>query len=276
MNINLIPIVTIHQGNQEYFKKTLEVNSTYNSNIIVLSNEDKMEGFVKFVDFNKLNVPEIKTFKKIYEHLNTTPLDYEIFCYLRWFIILQYMKDNKLDVIFHIDSDVLMFANPDTEFEKFKNFDFTLTHRTTASSSFFTRDGLEKFCEFVLNLFLNKNSYDYQKIASHFRVRQQFGLPGGVCDMTFFHNYDYINSGLVGEMMYINNNSTYDHNINDQDHVWDFENGLKKFSFLQGKPTCFNKKLNQYVAFNSIHLQGGAKNYVFEIEKKIINSRQFR
>lgn len=270
MNNNTIPIVTIHNGDQPYFKKILEINSKYNSNIIVLTDfKTEIKDGISFVNYNDISVPEIKTFKKVYEHLNTTPYDYEIFCYLRWFIILQFMKSNNHKTIFHIDSDVLVFSNPDTEFEKYKNFDFTLTHRTTASSSFFTLNGLEKFCDYMIELFLNKDKYDYQKIASHFHVRQKFGLPGGVCDMTFFHNYDYKMSGLIGEMMYIMEDSTYDHNINDKDHVWEFQNGLKRFDFSTGVPMCYNEKLKRAIKFNSIHLQGGAKNYVFEIEKQL-------
>lgn len=269
MNKNKIPILTIHNGNQEYFKKTFEINSKYNSNIIVLSDKNLEINGIKFYNYSELNVPEIKVFKKEYQHLNTTPVDYEIFCYLRWFIILEFMKKNNLEVIFHIDSDVLMFSNPDTEFEKYKNFEFTLTHRTTASSSFFTKAGLENFCEFLIEIYTNKNSYEYKKISSHFYVRQNCGLPGGVCDMTFFHNYDYKKSGQIGEMMYIIDDSTYDHNINDDDHVWDFENGLKKFQFIDGFPYCYNKRLKKNIKFNSIHLQGGAKNFVFNIEKNL-------
>jgi hypothetical protein len=272
MNNNKIPIVTIHNGDQPYFKKLLELNSRYNSNIIVLTDCDKKkENGINFVNYNNLKVPEIKVFKTSYEHLNTTPFDYEIFCYLRWFIILEFMKKNNYETIFHIDSDVLVFSDPDEEFEKYKYFDFTLTHRTTASSSFFTLKGLEKFCDFMLDLFLDKNKYEYQKIASHFHVRQKFNLPGGVCDMTFFHNYDYKMSGLIGEMMYIVYDSTYDHNINDYDNVWDFKNGIKQFNFIEGFPYCYNKKLKKKIKINSIHLQGGAKNFIFQIENFLNN-----
>jgi hypothetical protein len=269
MNNNKIGIVTIHNGNQDYFKKILEINSRYNRNIVVLSNRDGQEGDVKFVDYSKMKVHEIKAFTKLYEHLNTTPYDYELFCYLRWFIILQYMRDNQLDVILHIDSDVLFFSNPDEEYEKFKYFDFTLIHRSAGCTSFFTRDGLERFCEFLFHVFHNKESYEYKKIASHFQVRQRSNLPGGVCDMTLFQHYDYENAGLIGEMMYVIDGSTYDHNINTDDGAWEHQNGLKRFVFKKGVPYCKNQRTGEEVKFNSIHLQGGAKNFVFYIDKML-------
>jgi hypothetical protein len=265
-NENRIPIITIHNGNHDYFKKILEINSRHNSNIIVLSDRDDLDGTVKYVNYSNMKIHEMKPFIKAYEHLNTTPYDYELFCYLRWFIILQYMKDNDLDVIFHIDSDVLYFANPDEEFEKFKYFEFTLIHRSAGCTSFFTRNGLENFCEFLFHVFQKKESYEYKKIASHFQVRQDSMLPGGVCDMTLFQHYDYKNAGLVGEMMYVIDDSTYDHNINEDDGAWEFENGLKKFTFKEGIPHCFNRRIGKEIRFNSIHLQGGAKNFVFNLE----------
>lgn len=268
-NDNKIPIITIHNGNHAYFRKILEINSRYNSNIVVLSDTDKQESGIAFRDYTKWKIDEIKPFSKSYEHLNTTPVDYELFCYLRWFIILQYMRSENLDVIIHLDSDVLLFSNPDEEFEKYKYFEFTLIHRSAGCTSFFTRKGLENFCEFLFHSFQNKQSYEYQKIASHFHVRQKCGLPGGVCDMTLFQNYDYMRAGLVGEMMHIIGESVYDHNINEDDGAWDFENGLKKFTFKDGIPYCFNRRMGREFKFNSIHLQGGAKNFVFNLETMI-------
>jgi hypothetical protein len=84
----------------------------------------------------------------------------------------------------------------------------------------------------LLLIYKNKDGYPFKKIKSHYTIRQQSGLGGGVCDMTlleFFHYHSEYGGGpgRVGEMMSIINESTYDHNINAEDNDYDFVNNVK-------------------------------------------------
>ena len=56
----------------------------------------------------------------------------------------------------------------------------------------------------MYNTFAQPGTYEFDKIASHYEVRQKHGLPGGVCDMTFFEYYGrYYCANGVGEMTFI-------------------------------------------------------------------------
>ena len=176
------------------------------------------------------------------------------------------MEEQNLDTVFYVDSDVMLYVNISEEYKKYEQYDLTLLHRTAAISSYFTKLGLDNFTNFLMKTFSNKQSYEYQKIASHYHVRQKFNLPGGVCDMTYFDFFHYMDDGgggpgKVGEMMSIINDSTYDHNINVSDQYFDF-NGIKNIKIKDGYPYVFNHKLNKDIKFNSLHFQGGAKNQI--------------
>lgn len=264
---NMIPVIFIHKGFQPYLEYTLK-KALEKNDVVLIS--DTMPNFynpkLKLVNYDKLS-NGFEKLRENYIHLNTTPIDYELFCFQRWFILKNYMIENNLDVVFYVDSDVLLFCDVNEEWGKYKQYDFTLLHRSAATSSFITLRGLENLCNTIEKVYEDKNSYLFLKMESHFRVRQHCGLPGGVCDMTvleLFHYNDDIGGGpgRVGEMMQIINDATYDHNINTPDNDFEYENGIKKIDIIDKKPFVFNKKLNKKILFNCLHFQGAAKNYI--------------
>ena len=266
----MIPVILIHKGYQDYLG--CAINQALKNNPVHLIGDTippiTHDSF-KFSNLNEYCL-ECDEFRSHYEHLNTTPVEFEIFCYQRWFILKNFMLRNNLDKIFYIDSDVLLFANMTTEWEKFNQYEMTLLHRSAAISSFITLKGVQDFCNFLMSTYKDKSSYAYGKISSHFHVRQQHNLAGGVCDMTlleFFHYCDDCGGGpgRVGEMMQIIDDSTYDHNINVPDQDFEFNNGKKDFKIKDGVPYVFSNKLKKDIKFNSLHFNSGAKSLMRNI-----------
>ena len=260
----MIPVILIHKGYQDYLG--CAINQALKNNQVRLIGDTTPPISHKNFKFENLNdyCLECDEFRSIYEHLNTTPVEYEIFCYQRWFVLKNYMLSNNLDKIFYIDSDVLLFADMTTEWKKFNQYEMTLLHRTAAISSFITLKGVTDFCNFLMSTYKDKSSYNYKKIASHYKVRKECGLAGGVCDMTLLEFFHYCSDcgggpGKVGEMMQIINDSTYDHNINVPDQGFAFINGRKDFKLKEGIPYVYNERLGKEIKFNSLHFQGGAK-----------------
>lgn len=264
----MIPVVLIHKGYQDYLKYTLQQASKDNKVYLLGDTNPKIEK-VEFVHINTLS-DGFDNFKNNYVHLNTTPHDYELFCYQRWFILRNFMKQNNLDVVFYVDSDVLLFVNVNDEWPKYNQFEMTLLHRTAAISSFLTYNGLNNFCNLLDSIYSDKNGYAFKKIASHFKVRKECGLAGGVCDMTLLEYFHYNaesggGPGRVGEMMIISDNSTYDHNINAKDQDFSFKNGTKEIKIINKQPYVYSEKLKKDIKFNSIHFQGGAKHLISSV-----------
>lgn len=265
---DMIPVVFIHKGYQDYLGCTLQ-QAAKNDNLVYLLGDTIPPIESDNVNFKNISdyFGECDEFRKHYQHLNTTPVDYEIFCYQRWFILKNFMGMNNIDKVFYCDSDVMLFTNTTTEWEKFNQYDMTLLHRTAAIASFITLEGLKSLCNLIMTTYMNKDSYSFKKIASHYHVRRECGLAGGVCDMTLLEFFHYCSDcgggpGKVGEMMQIINDSTYDHNINVPDQGFAFNGRHKDFKIKDGVPYVYNTRLQKDIKFNSLHFQGGAKNLI--------------
>ena len=246
---------------QYSLKKALEKNR-----VILIGDKDPQikNNQFKFYAVNQYINDDFKKFATLYEHLSTNPYNFELFCFLRWFLVKELMVREKIDISFYIDSDVMLYVDVNNEIHKFKQYDFTLLHRTAAISSFITISGINNFCNLLLNIYSHKNSYKYEKIKSHFTIRQKYGLGGGVCDMTLLDLFHYSaddggGPGRVGEMMIILDDSTYDHNINVPDQNFDFKNGIKNIQMIDKTPYVYSNKLNKLIKFNSLHFNSSAK-----------------
>lgn len=271
----MIPVILIHKGYQEYLNYS--INQSLKNNRVFLIGDTPIKNTdskFTFIQHDGL-LDGVQDFSKIYVHMNTTPPDYELFCYTRWFMIRNFMHLHNFEVVFYIDSDVLFFENAGEEWSKFRQYDMTLLHRTAGISSFVTKRGIDNFCDMLTEIYSKKDEYHFNKIASHFKIRQDFKLPGGVCDMTLLEYFHYHaefggGPGRIGEMMTIIDGSTYDHNINAKDQDFDFKHGVKSVKIINHKPYVFNKKIKKDIRFNSLHFQGSAKNKMGNIYDRCV------
>jgi hypothetical protein len=247
-----VPVIFIHKGNQEYFQKAI-VQAKKNDNQVIVIDDNLISNYSQ----------KANEFSNLYEHLSTNNKDIELLCFNRWFILNEFMVSQNIDRCLYLDSDVMLYANVDNEIKKFEQFDFTLSHRCCGSNSFFTLRGLTDFCDFLITTYSNKNSYDYEKISSHYYIRQKHGLPGGVCDMSLLEYHAYQKWGLVGEMMHIIDGSTYDHNINTSDQNFKMSNlGIKEIVFSENIPYGYQCSTGKTIRFNTLHYQGNAKRFL--------------
>jgi len=253
-----IPVLLIHRGHDEYVQHAINQAVYCGNEVTIITDRE-------YSNCKVVNIGDFLTmanqFRDIYVPLSTLG-DYELFCFQRWFVLYEYMTLNNLLQVFYIDSDVLLYDDVTSDKAYFDNFIFTLILKSVGCCSYFSYIGLSSFCKFLFDIYQNKTSYEFAKIASHFSVRQQHGLAGGVCDMTLFEYFGrYKCANGVGELTFVRDNSTYDHNINDKDTFYEFD-GTKKINFYGNHPYCFNKFLNTNVRFKSIHFQGGSKSLI--------------
>ena len=265
-----IPVVLIHRGFEPYVQTTIQQAKQFNERIILLG-DDRNKHCESFCEWHNLHdyFGIATEFEKIYEPLSTLG-DYELFCFQRWFILHEFVKKNNLDTVFYMDTDVMLYCNVTKEWEKFKNFIFTLVLKSVGCTSFFTAEGLKDFCKYLYETYFNKGTYEYDKIASHYHVRQKHGLPGGVCDMTLLEYYGrYYCANGVGEMTYNIDGSVFDHCVDQKDYFYEHENGLKKIHMKEGIPYVRNERTKELVKFNSLHFQGGSKGYIDQYKSNV-------
>lgn len=274
-----IPIVFYHDciADRGYiFSSLMQARRTNrNSRIILLVDEIRSGGVTPLTEvIQEFGVEVFLTkdfrdgvgeFIAIYKHLSSNPYNYELVCFVRWFVIRNFVKEQKFDKLFVTDSDVLLFCDISMEREKtFANFRITLTHNVSAGISFINDVSvLDEYCKLCMNIFSGYDKYDYDKCYSHFVTLQNNGMPGGVCDMTIWGIYrnHFINPGLIGETSVITPDfTTFDHNVNVSDSFeMDQGTNTKRFIWIGGTPYCRSQYLEKEIKFNCIHFQGPAK-----------------
>jgi hypothetical protein len=243
-----------------------------NNDVVLLGDEGNKE-FCKgeFIPFERYN-SGYKEFEELYIHLSTNNPAVEKFCISRWFILRDFMNDNNVEMVFHADWDVLCFADITKDSHRFQHLDCALSARTTGGQSFFSKEGINKVFDYILKLYKNKDSFEFQRLAQNFNLRQKFGLHGGVCDMNFLEHYArYEAHHAVGELSLVSHNP--------QDYFYELHMGVaegfesehgpdgrlrKVYKFKDGIPYSKHLRTGRDIPFATVHFQGSHKHLMEE------------
>ena len=202
----------------------------------------------------------VAEFEELYQHLSTNHEGIEKFCFSRWFVLRNFLRKHDYKGAFYIDNDILFFGNATLEFEKRKHLYCTLSWHTSGHSSYWTLEGIEAFCAYLMETYGDKGSYDFSRLANHFYVRQHFKLDGGLCDMTLLESFArYKFPHLVGECSVASPDRWYYDHVIHEAEGFEHENGIKKFRFKNGTPFATHLKLEKDIPFATIHFQGPNK-----------------
>jgi hypothetical protein len=258
------------------------------SDIVLIAPKDvRVEGFTT-IDIGRYSESSsIELFRRIYKHMSANPYDYELFCFSRWFYVLDYMREFDIDIVLHLDSDALLFS----PIERIVQWmggggyecGFSVTDQDYSSyawaasghASLWTRKGLESFCNFILH------SYRDSEYLSLYE--EKWRKVPGICDMTALYLYWRENAETVFNTAKIKNGSVIDNNFNSSRNFaadeYKTRYGVKKVENREGKK-YFMTKENKRVEVHVIHFQGWAKRYIpyhyqgaFPQESAIINIR---
>lgn len=215
-------------------------------------------------------------FQNRYVHMSKGDFDYELFCFLRWFYLLDYMEEKHLDAAVYLDSDVLLFTSVEEIAATFHGTDYTcglsipiqsfdsLRWAASGHASFWKREGLEAFCDFLLS------SYTDERYLAMYRDKwswhQRTAKPGGVTDMTALYLFSLKEKQQVANLAAVCGGGVFDHNINDSSNneqdEYEMAGGRKSVKFIDGKPMLTRSNSDVMVRAHALHLQGGAKNFI--------------
>jgi hypothetical protein len=274
----MIPVIFFHKGEQQYLQSAINIALKKNR-VIVIGNQSSSfkERNQQVQFFNELDLnQEDSTFRKVYKHMHSGEPEAQIICYTRWFAIKNLVKLENIDAFFHADSDLAILTNVQENYEKLNFPELALStqdnqqnFRFVASghSSYFTKNSIEKFCNFLLYSY-NKDSETYKKLVDKHSWHIQNNVGGGVCDMTQLYLFSLTCPTL--SLTKVNNDSCFDDNINSPENYYvseyKMQNNLKKI-ILDDNKFYFENLNGQKILANTIHCQGGSKNLLFSIEK---------
>ena len=197
-----VPTIFCHIGKQEYLKCAISAALASGNDVVLLGDPSNKSLCTKWVDQNHLDLSQYKKFEKIYRHLSTNSMEFEIACFKRYFLIKSFMESRCINACFMVDSDVLLFQNlNDLEIED--KINLVLSRRLeqpeygwTASPHIFycTLDVINEFIDFLFYEY----SHNVEQLLQKYNYYIKSKKPGGVCDMTLLYLWslerkDYLN-----------------------------------------------------------------------------------
>lgn len=272
-----IPVIFIHRGFPEYLKYTIACAKEHKNKVILIGDDEN-----KCIGKNWFSIEQYKSdlfenFREVYIHLSPNSKWFELVCFERYFVLLEFMKRNRINQCIMLDSDVLLFERIDTlrvlyEYEMCGGCEDRYK-QVNPCVLYWTIFALEEFIQFCLLSYQDNNRrYDLLNYYREKREKREIKLYGGVSDMVllyfwtktttcknenFFSNkFDFFIDGNYG---YAEQNR-----IN---YKMRKKLGIKKIEFKNKKPyiECpFSRKRKKILA---IHFSGDAKKYIRTVYK---------
>lgn len=270
----MIPLVIACYGKQKYLPIVLHHAEKHNAHSVIIGDQQTRalgaEHFL-FTDYNDGD------FSRTYEHMGHGGHRFHLFCFERWFAIRNYMREHSVEKAFVCDADVMIYCDLEQEEEKFGDYLAVYSvpenqpgYRWSAGGivSYWTLAGLESFCDFMFQAYTSAEGL--AELRKKWQWHQESGWHGGVCDMTLL--YLFSKEHHVEGICQVRDHTAFDHNINVSENYHPDEymmtaGGVKTLKWQDNQPYAYNLVLNDWVRFNSLHFQGGAKRLIREFAR---------
>lgn len=259
-----IPIIFIHTGDPYYLD--FSVNQAHLSNpenevYLVTDVLTRKYDFVNYISIDSL-LDKANGFEKYYQHMSTNSYKAELFCFQRWFILQEFCLQYNFQNFLYLDSDIMLYCKVDEVFKKFNQYSFTITNQQGPQCCYFSSlANLSGFCNFIIKL------YTVPEYKQRFELKHQHhlknDLPGGVCDMTAFIEYQKDHPGSAIDLSIIDHDTVFDDNFNVSDG-FAMESMGKKIRLENGIPYGTLIADGRKIRFHNLHFQGPAKKYIYQ------------
>ncbi|WP_138991941.1 hypothetical protein [Larkinella sp. C7] len=272
-----IPIIFVHQHYSFYLEYTLRqaAHSNPDSPIHLLGDADNNRfPFLIHHNVSDLLNSETDWFKSVYQHQSPNHYDYELFCFVRWYLVKELMRREGYQQVFVADSDVMIYSDIShyvnqaglTKYQAAYNVgvDYQWVRSASGHSSYWTWEGISQFCDLMSNLYTLPRFITFmdqiraEKIIKNDRA--------GISDMTALYVYYEEENSRIRNLSACLNGSAFDHNISmatnyDLDE-YEFGLGRKKIVIKNGHPVAYNLLLKKEIILHTLHFQGNSKNII--------------
>jgi len=268
-----VPIVFIHNGNNDYLFPTFYQLKAYNAAseayLIGDAANKHYEPWIKHV-FLKDYMSSARVFGKTFFNLSSMGADYEMFCIQRWFVLRDFMRAKKWDKAIYLDSDVLVYDDLTEQQKRFSSFGMTLCHISGHTNFISKLSVLEEFCDFITELYATEKGHaTLQDWLVEFRKNHS---TGGISDMTLLRKFRAQYPEKVTDINQIHEGTDFDLSFELGSYIGyeEIKNPLingkvtKKATWKDGKPYVFNHKADANIRMLTLHFQGYTKPLLFE------------
>lgn len=278
--VKKVPVMFIHRGAPEYLKKTIVCAKEYKNRVILLGDDsNKKEQTGEWYAMADYNSPFFEEFKRVYRHCSKNSKQFELVCFERYFVLLEFMKREGIRECFMLDSDVLLFG--EAAILLTDNFDMgggVERREANPCVLYWTISALEDFVSFCLEQYVNKERWVIlYRAYNSLREGNRRNAIGGISDMLLLKLWveatEYkCENFFENDMGYV-----IDGNINCSECVGEYGKKYKMKRGLNVKRYIFKNEIPFLVDYNgkiervlAIHCQGDAKKYI-----DLLYDRQF-
>jgi hypothetical protein len=267
------PIIFIHSGESWYLPYALHAarHADPAAGIFLLGDAPPAPGFShrKLADCES---DASRRFRKIFREKSLNPSDAELVCYLRWFYLANFLKQEKFQDAFYYDSDVLVYSAGDevkrTMLNQETECGLSLGPPSPGAcewiacghASYWQAAILEEFCDFCIRS--HESDFYLERYRQKLDWNRKAGAAGSISDMTTLYFFWENNRHRIANLSVRKNGAVVDNNVSISDiHGTEYlmENGIKKIRFQNGKPHIFLSPSAEPVLAHSLHFQGGCK-----------------
>lgn len=260
-----IALIFTHRGNDFYLNYVLRQARYFNldADIYLLGDEtNRHYDFVTHVMISDY-MSSANEFEKVYEHMSSNLYEYELFCFQRWFIILDFVRNNGIENFVCLDSDVLLYCDMNSELSRYiGKYDFTICNGYHPGFNLFNIESLSKFCHYMKMLYIEpSSSYKLKERYQSFILEKK---PGGNCDMTAIEYYVKEYPNAVLDIAIPKEHICFDGGISGSFDLFEMDNGAKKIYWQQNIPYFRLLKDGSYVRVGGLHLDGRQKFTIYK------------
>jgi hypothetical protein len=257
-----LPIVFIHLFKSDYLAYTLgqaKMKNLQSPVILIGDDTNNIYPFATHVHMNRYCGQAVE-FQKIYKHFSPNGFIYEQFCFLRWFLLRDFMKAHGLKQILHVDSDVLLYVDVNREWENWAGSELSLINGDCAGNMFVNgTKALDELCDIIWDMYAAPGAAE--RLAALSEARRKEGRLA-VSDMVPLRAFYDANRDRVAEMTGIQPDGSYwDANIH-LDEGFEMAGERKKYWLADGKAYCRHAATGRDIWFKSLHFQGIAKAHI--------------
>ncbi len=277
---NDIPVVMFYEGSSWFLPYTLQQARHVcqgKNEVVHIGGLVPLEGILT-LSCEALNNNSVLRFMQHYRHMSTNVEKFEVICWLRWFYLLEYMKQYNVESVLHLDPDVLLYSPIETIFETHipegSYCSLSIPDQTYDSYSwdagghfsYWTRSALEEFCQFALQGYQDRDMIN--RYEEKWNWHQNNNVPGGICDMTGLYLFWNERQDIVVNTLPIARDHAIDHCINIAEGThgenYQMEQGKKAIVRTSEGPCIVlcGRNGTHLVHTHSLHFQGGAKRWI--------------
>lgn len=265
-----IPIIFIHRGLQDYLKYAVVCAKDHQNRVILIGDDENKCVEAEWCSITEYKSLRFNTFKENYIHLSSNSRWFELLCFERYFVLLEFMKKNKMERCVMMDSDVLLFGKAD-EICSSQNFDMGAGFeekykQVNPCVLYWSIPALEQFVMFCIKAY--RNDYTRGSLISIYKKLKKKNIRsyGGISDMTLLYFWIKVTAYKCNNLFSYELDFFIDGNCSfaEQNRIlYKMRKILKikKIKFKSKVPYIIDQNMKRKKVI-AIHCQGGAKKYM--------------